>query len=125
MINSVSSVLQFYLYRTTAALPDGVQFYLYRAVAALPSSEDVVQAFILQMGAISILLLTDPTTRHRRMALWIGVLSQPFWLWATYSKNQWGMFILALVYTFSYMRGLFLSSETARNCKCNVSKSNP
>jgi hypothetical protein len=42
---------------------------------------------------------------HRRLAPVVGLAGQPFWLYATASGGQWGMFALCCCYTVLYARG--------------------
>lgn len=36
-----------------------------------------------------------------------GLLSQPFWFYATWRAEQWGMFGLSLVYAVMWVRGIY------------------
>ena len=46
---------------------------------------------------------TSPT--HNKWAPVVGLCGQPFWLYATASANQWGMFVLCLAYPALYAKG--------------------
>tara|TARA_R110002153_G_scaffold78418_5_gene200835 strand:+ start:4334 stop:4567 length:234 start_codon:yes stop_codon:yes gene_type:complete len=36
----------------------------------------------------------------------IGLAGQPFWLYATFSQDQWGMFALSVCYTAAWALGI-------------------
>ena len=59
---------------------------------------DILQGAILALSGLSMLLLAY---RPRAGAL-LGLLAQPFWLVSTWLSGQWGMFLLSLVYTWSF-----------------------
>ena len=55
----------------------------------------IEQVMIGVLGGLAILLLG----RGRKTAAGLtGMLSQPFWLMATWESAQWGMFVLSLCY---------------------------
>jgi hypothetical protein len=73
---------------------------------ALPDREPslIVQVAILVFSALAIWLLSG-----RRPSRWgwvAGLTAQPFWLYATWSASQWGMFANAVIFTVIYVRGL-------------------
>lgn len=35
----------------------------------------------------------------------VGLLAQPFWLYTTYTAQQWGIFFICGVYTAMYVKG--------------------
>ena len=35
----------------------------------------------------------------------LGLIGQPFWFYATYQAEQWGIFILCFFYTIAWYRG--------------------
>lgn len=37
----------------------------------------------------------------------IGLISQPFWLVTSYLNKQWGVFILTVVYVFTWSYGIY------------------
>jgi len=36
-----------------------------------------------------------------------GLLAQPFWFYATWQAEQWGIFALSFLYAASWLRGLW------------------
>lgn len=37
----------------------------------------------------------------------IGICGQPFWVYTAYTHEQWGIFLLALGYTYSWGQGIY------------------
>lgn len=68
----------------------------------------MVQIIIAITGVIAIWLANDQRDSHRRYACLFGLGGQPFWLYATYTSGQWGIFILALFYTAAWGKGLWV-----------------
>jgi hypothetical protein len=47
--------------------------------------------------------------RNKRLARWgyvAGVCGQPFWMYATFVAEQWGIFLLTVVYSYCWVNGL-------------------
>lgn len=64
-------------------------------------AENVSQTIIAIVGIIALWCLT-----HKMLiGSVIGLVGQPFWLWSTYKKKQWGMLFLSAVYVFIYGEG--------------------
>jgi hypothetical protein len=57
-------------------------------------------------GCSSVWLSQSSSDRWRRWACIFGLAAQPFWFYATYTAHQWGIFVLAFVYTFGWLRGI-------------------
>ncbi len=58
---------------------------------------------------LSLLAIFCVTSRSQAVQKWgpvFGLCSQPFWLWATYSAQQWGMLLLSFVYVGMWVRGI-------------------
>lgn len=64
------------------------------------------QYFIALFGLSAVYMsMVSESERARRWAPVVGLAGQPFWLWATGSAHQWGMFALCLAYTAIYSKG--------------------
>ncbi len=37
----------------------------------------------------------------------IGLCSQPFFLYTTFVNSQWGLFVLSIFYTYSWVQGIY------------------
>lgn len=66
----------------------------------------IEQTIIAMCGIASIWLANDPTESRRRWAPIIGLVAQPFWMYATFSAEQWGIFALSFVYAAGWARGV-------------------
>lgn len=48
--------------------------------------------------------LHPPTQRY---ACIFGLLAQPFWYWAAFSTEQWGIVLVCIPYTAAWLRGFY------------------
>ena len=48
----------------------------------------------------------DEDEHRRRFACLFGVAGQPFWLYESFRSEQWGIFVLSIIYTFAWLRGV-------------------
>ena len=67
----------------------------------------LMQGWIALTSMVSIILITSPDSDAMALGFVIGLLGQPAWLYSTYAQRQHGMFIVSVVFTYSYLRGLF------------------
>jgi hypothetical protein len=58
------------------------------------------------LGVIAIYLSQDSRVSVRRFACLFGLAAQPFWFYATYVAEQWGIFALCALYTLSWLKGV-------------------
>ncbi|SDR52767.1 hypothetical protein [Paraburkholderia tuberum] len=58
-------------------------------------------------GVTAVYLSQDARAERRRYACLFGLAGQPFWLYATWKAQQWGIFGLSFLYAFSWARGFF------------------
>lgn len=65
------------------------------------------QIMIAVFGVTAVWLTQQSNQDLKRYACFFGLLGQPFWVYATYSTEQWGMFILTLCYTYAWYIGLW------------------
>ena len=65
----------------------------------------IEQFVIAACGIGSVLLSQDRRPGMRRWACIVGMAAQPFWIYATWKAEQWGIFALAFVYFFGWARG--------------------
>lgn len=68
--------------------------------------ETICQIWILALGGAAIWLVG----RKEKWGRWgfvVGAVSQPAFLYTTFVHDQWGMFILALWYTYSWLQGIY------------------
>lgn len=65
----------------------------------------IAQSAILILSAAAMWLVSGHG-RHARYGWALGLASQPFWVYATFTAEQWGMFALSIFYTATWWRGL-------------------
>ena len=66
----------------------------------------ILQVIIFITGASSIWLLA----KDNGISKWgfvIGLVGQPCWVYITISNQQWGLFFLTFIYTYSYILGTY------------------
>lgn len=68
--------------------------------------EKFIQTCILILSALAIYLTQQSNSELSAYAPILGLLSQPFWFYETYHKKQWGMFILSIFITYSWILGV-------------------
>lgn len=68
---------------------------------------DFVQAAIVILGGAAIWLVGRRNPRLRRWGYVVGLISQPFWLWATFTADQFGMYLLSLFYCWAWADGIY------------------
>lgn len=64
------------------------------------------QIGIALFGVAAIWLSQASSAEQRRYACLFGLAGQPFWFWSAYSAQQWGIFLLCILYTLSWIRGV-------------------
>lgn len=68
----------------------------------------MIEQLVIALAGISTVLLSqDHRPGMRKWACIIGMLAQPFWLYATWKAQQWGIFALAFIYFFGWARGFY------------------
>lgn len=66
------------------------------------------QVVIAVCGVASAFLSQAKNFEPRRYACLFGLFSEPFWMYSTWHAEQWGIFLLAWLYTWAWGRGLWL-----------------
>lgn len=74
-------------------------------------SHDIVQGILLVMSGTAVWLLASKNERRQLVGCAIGVCGQPLWLWSTWIHGQWGIFLLACVFLYSYGKGAIVRTE--------------
>lgn len=77
-----------------------------RAAGRLPPGEALAQWLIALLGLPALLLVMEGGA-DARWGVLLGLASQPFWVWATWRRRQWGMFVLSLAYLLVWGRGVW------------------
>ena len=65
------------------------------------------QIFIALFGVTAVALSQSAFAERRRWASVFGLLGQPFWFYAAWNAQQWGIFTLCFLYTFSWGMGFY------------------
>ena len=66
------------------------------------------QIFIALFGVTAVALSQSSLERRRRWAPVFGLIGQPFWFYAAWESQQWGIFVLCFLYTVSWAKGLHM-----------------
>ncbi len=66
----------------------------------------IAQLGIALFGVLAVWLAQDSRIERRRWAPIFGLAGQPFWFWAAWSSQQWGVFALCFLYSACWARGL-------------------
>jgi hypothetical protein len=65
------------------------------------------QIAIAVCGVTAVYLSQEAHPERRRWSSVFGMIGQPFWFYAAWKAEQWGIFALCFLYTFSWGRGLW------------------
>lgn len=65
------------------------------------------QVGIVVFGMIAIISANCRPLHVRKWAPIFGMLSQPFWFYATWHAEQWGIFAISFVYAGSWVMGFY------------------
>lgn len=63
----------------------------------------ISQVVILIFGVSAIVLVA----KKNRWGFVLGLLSQPFWFITAFLHQQWGIFLVSLVYSISWIFGIY------------------
>jgi len=63
------------------------------------------QLAIAIFGVTAIWLTQQSREEWKRYACLLGLLGQPFWFYAAWTAEQWGIFALCFAYTYSWWIG--------------------
>ena len=68
--------------------------------------DQICQIMILILGGLTILLIAQKKNKYKRVGFIIGLISEIFWFITSWMNNQWGIFMLAFVYSGCYFLGI-------------------
>ena len=69
--------------------------------------EILSQILILMTGGVAVYLSQQGNDNLKRFACIFGAIGQPFWWYSTLQAEQYGMFALTLLYTYSWCLGIY------------------
>lgn len=67
----------------------------------------IEQIGIMCTGVVAVWLSQDHRENWRRYACLFGMAGQPFWVYAAWSAEQWGILVMTILYTYSWARGVW------------------
>ena len=65
------------------------------------------QFAIAIFGVTAVFLSQSSVEKRRRYACIFGLIGQPFWFYAAWSSQQWGIFALCVLYTWAWGKGFW------------------
>ncbi len=65
------------------------------------------QIVIAVTGVPAVWLSQDSRHKWRRWSCVLGVVGQPFWFYAAWKAEQWGIFALCFLYSYAWGRGVW------------------
>ena len=65
----------------------------------------IEQFGIALFGVTAIWLSQDSRPEFSKLACIFGLIGQPFWFYATWQAEQWGMFALCFLYSAAWIKG--------------------
>ena len=68
----------------------------------------IEQLAIALTGVTAIVLVQSKSERLRRFACLFGLCGQPFWFYSAYQAEQWGVFVLCVLYTAAWGHGFMV-----------------
>jgi len=64
----------------------------------------IAQIGLAIFGVTAIILVA----KKNKWGFVFGLLSQPFWFISSFMNKQWGIFLLNIIYTFSWLYGIYI-----------------
>lgn len=71
----------------------------------------IAQIFIMVLGTCAIWLANSKTKKARFYGALCGLISQPAWFYTSFVNGQWGVFIIAFIYTAAWIKGLIINRK--------------
>ena len=66
------------------------------------------QIAIALLGSLAAWLFQARGKSWRKWAPVFGMLGQPFWFYASWQAEQWGVFAMSIIYACAWLRGLWV-----------------
>ncbi|WP_373785430.1 hypothetical protein [Delftia acidovorans] len=66
------------------------------------------QIAIALLGTLAAWLSQARGEGSRKWALVFGIVGQPFWFYASWQTEQWGIFAVSIIYAGAWARGLWV-----------------
>lgn len=68
----------------------------------------ITQPAIALLSSVAVWLTQMHSRKAQRIAPILGMLSQPFWFYAAWSSEQWGVFVACVVCALAWAKGLWV-----------------
>lgn len=65
------------------------------------------QVALTILSSLAIWIAQDDRRHVRRWGAVFGLISQPFWFYTAFQTQAWGIFIMTVVYSLSWGRGVW------------------
>ena len=65
------------------------------------------QIFIAVTGIVSLFLVNSSNPNRSKYACFFGLVAQPVWFHTSWQNEQWGVVVLAVLYTWAWGNGLY------------------
>lgn len=65
----------------------------------------MIEQFAIALFGVTAVFLSQ-TTSYVKYACIFGLVGQPFWFYAAYKAEQWGVFVLCILYTIAWAKGI-------------------
>jgi nicotinamide riboside transporter PnuC len=75
------------------------------------------QLFIALFGVTAVALSQSAKESRRKWACVFGLIGQPFWFYAAWEAQQWGIFALCFLYSASWAKGFYTNWIAAQGDK--------
>tara|TARA_B100002049_G_scaffold38583_1_gene25673 strand:+ start:4127 stop:4462 length:336 start_codon:yes stop_codon:yes gene_type:complete len=66
----------------------------------------IAQIAIMILGSAAIWFV-GRKEQWKRWGYILGLIGQPFWFYTAYTNEQWGILIMCLFYTYSWVQGIY------------------
>jgi len=66
--------------------------------------DTIAQIGLAIFGVTAIILVA----KKNKWGFVFGLLSQPFWFISSFTNKQWGIFLLNIIYSFSWSYGIYV-----------------
>jgi hypothetical protein len=85
-----------------------IHFYqfAYEQLIIHPSIATFANIWIFIMNMVTLYFLPNISKSKRRVAFVTGLCTQPAWIYLTITDKNYGVFIISILYTITYIRGI-------------------
>ncbi len=77
----------------------------------------IEQILIAFTGVTAIFLTQQSNDKLKKYACIFGLAGQPFWFYSAYTAEQWGILVLCIFYTYSWLLGVYNNWIKSEYCE--------